>query len=164
MAHAAAVTDSPAGQGCLGICEVFVDTVLLCTVTALTILVSDSGPSAFGEDGVRTAQAAFTSVLGRWSGGVFALAVLLFAAATIFCWAHYGATCLRALVPTCGTGLYAIFTLTFCASLLLGSGAAPALCWTLADSAIAGMTVLNLAFLLLLRREVTEESKKLWET
>jgi AGCS family alanine or glycine:cation symporter len=48
MAHAAADVDLPARQGLFGLVEVFVDTVLLCTVTALCLLVSDSGPTAFG--------------------------------------------------------------------------------------------------------------------
>ena len=61
IAHAAADTDLPARQGLFGLVEVFVDTVLLCTITALCILVSDSGPNACGEDTVRTAQVAFSS-------------------------------------------------------------------------------------------------------
>lgn len=185
MAHATAETDSPARQGLLGVCEVFVDTVLLCTVTALTILVSDSGATAYGDDGVRTAQAAFTSVLGTWSGGVFAVAILLFAAATVFCWAHYGMTCVRSLIPMhdkkaepLGAYLHTnrdkkisgkhfsppelLFTLLFCASLIFGAVAAPALCWTLADVAIAGMTILNLIFLLLSQKEIVEEGMSLF--
>ncbi len=97
MAHVAADTDCPARQGLFGLAEVFVDTVLLCTVTALVILVSDSGPTAFGADVTRTAQAAFASVLGPWAGGFFALSILLFAAATVLCWAHYGVTCVEYL-------------------------------------------------------------------
>ncbi len=163
MAHAAAETDSPAAQGVFGLVEVFVDTVLLCTVTALAVLVSDSGPDAFGEDGVRTAQAAFSSVLGPWAGGFFALSILLFGVATVLCWAHYGRTCAdylaRGRAGRLSDGLY-LTALTV--SLLLGTALSPALAWTVADAAIALMTLLNLGVLLLMQGEVAEETRKLF--
>ncbi len=159
MAHAAADTDSPATQGVLGMLEVFTDTVLLCSITALTVLVSDTGYTAFGADGAACARAAFTSVLGDWAGGVFGVAVLLFALASAFCWAHYGLTCvgyLRARRPGAGQGGRIPFTCVFCAALVLGSVIAPALAWTLADAAIAAMTFLNLSCLLLGAREIAD--------
>ena len=161
MAHAAAHTDLPARQGLFGLVEVFVDTVLLCTVTALCILGSDSGPDAFGEDTVKTAQAAFSSVLGDFAGGFFALAMLLFGVATVLCWAHYGMTCADYL----GRGspyprrLYAV---SLTVATLVGAVTAPTLAWSVADTAIALMTVLNLMILLLLHREVEEETRRLF--
>jgi AGCS family alanine or glycine:cation symporter len=160
MAHAAARVDLPARQGLFGLVEVFVDTVLLCTVTALCILVSDSGPAAYGEDTVKTAQAAFSSVLGEWAGGFFALSMLLFGVATILCWAHYGMTCATYL----GRGRRWVqggFAILLAASLLGGSVAAPTAAWSIADTAIALMTLLNLAVLLLMRGEVQEETRRL---
>lgn len=156
MAHVAADTDSPATQGIFGLVEVFVDTVVLCTVTALVILVSDSGPNAYGEDAVRTAAAAFSSVLGDWAGGFFALSIFLFGAATILCWAHYGMTATTYLTDRRGAAM--AFLVAFAVSLVGGSVAAPRLAWTLADVAIALMTILNLAILLLSHREVKEET------
>lgn len=164
MAHAAADTDLPARQGLFGLAEVFVDTVLLCTVTALVILVSDSGPNFCGEDATRTAQAAFSSVLGEWAGGFFALCMLLFGAATVICWAHYGMTCvgyLTALSPRMTEGAGNAYLLAFAASLTVGAVATPTLAWSLADGAISLMTVMNLAALLLSRREVAVETDKL---
>ncbi len=157
MAHATADTDSPATQGLFGIIEVFVDTVLLCTVTALAILVSDSGYEAYGDDAVRTAQAAFSSVLGNWADGFFAISILLFGVATVLCWAHYGVTATEALsarpaAKNLFLGIYAV-------SLIVGAVTAPALAWTLADIAIALMTLLNLAVLLLMHREVVGETE-----
>lgn len=163
MAHAAAETDSPARQGLFGLAEVFVDTVLLCTVTALCILVSDSGPHAFGEDVTRTAQAAFSSVLGEWAGSFFAISILLFGIATVICWAHYGMTCLGYLTAGKRSArmLEGVFLVLLVLSLTAGSVTSPALAWTLADAAIAVMTILNLAVLLLLHREVEEETQRL---
>ena len=161
MAHAAADTDLPARQGLFGLVEVFVDTVLLCTVTALCILVSDSGPAAFGEDATRTAQAAFSSVLGDWAGGFFALSILLFGVATVICWAHYGMTCVGYLTAgrkSQGTARGA-YTVLLAASLVVGSVTAPTFAWTLADAAIAVMTILNLVILLVMHKEVKNETQ-----
>ena len=161
MAHAAAETESPAEQGVLGLVEVFVDTVLLCTVTALAILVSDSGPNAFGEDGVRTAQTAFSSVLGDWAGWFFAVSVLFFGVATVLCWAHYGMTSIRAItagherVRRLGERL---FPPAYAISVMAGTLASPAEVWTLADGALGIMTVINLLILLLMHKEVASET------
>ena len=164
MAHAAAHTDLPARQGLFGLVEVFVDTVLLCTVTALCILVSDSGPDAFGEDVTHTAQAAFSTVLGEWAGGFFAVSILLFAVATVVSWAHYGMTCVQYLfAPRKGRrAAEGIYVVVVAASLAIGALTAPTLAWTVADAAIAVMTLLNLGVLVLLRREVKEETKRLF--
>ena len=166
MAHAAADTDLPARQGLFGLVEVFVDTVLLCTVTALCILVSDSGPHAYGEDVTHTAGAAFSSVLGEWAGGFFALSILLFGVATVICWAHYGMTCVQYLFGGERGRLVAegVYVVVLAASLAVGSVTAPTLAWTVADAAIAVMTLLNLAVLVLMRREVKAETHVLLST
>ncbi len=163
MAHASATGSLPAEQGVFGLVEVFVDTVLLCSVTALAILVSDSGPTAYGEDAVHTAEAAFSSVLGDWAGGFFALAILFFGVATVLCWSHYGLVALRTL--TNRRGGQTVFLTIFAVSLLFGAIAAPGLAWRLADFAIALMTFLNLLALMLMHREVKTETDQLfWRT
>ncbi len=159
MAHVSVDTDSPATQGLFGILEVLVDTVLLCTVTALAILVSDSGYTAYGDDAVRTAQAAFSSVLGSWADGFFAISILLFGVATVLCWAHYGVSAVTYLSvhPMAKNAFLGVYAL----SLVAGAVTAPTLAWTLADIAIGLMTLLNLAVLLLMHREVAEETERL---
>ena len=163
MAHATADTDLPARQGLFGLVEVFVDTILLCTVTALCILISDSGPDAFGEDVTRTAWAAFSSVLGVWAGWFFALSILLFGVATIICWAHYGMTCVGYLTREKGKqAAETVYILLLAASLAIGALTTPTLAWTLADGAIALMTVMNLLILLLMQKEVVQETNLLF--
>ena len=162
MAHASAHTDLPARQGLFGLVEVFVDTVLLCSVTALCILVSDSGPNAYGADTVRTASAAFSSVLGKPAGGFFALSILFFGVATVLCWAHYGMTCVGYLSTR--PAFKWIYLTALTATLLIGAVTAPTLAWTLADLAIGVMTLFNLAVLLLMNREVVTETAKLFPT
>ncbi len=159
MAHVTANTNSPATQGLFGIIEVFVDTVLLCTVTALAIMVSDSGYTAYGEDAVRTAQAAFSSVLGDWAEDFFALSILLFGVATVLCWAHYGVSAVGYLSDR--PGARGVFLGVYAAALTVGAVTAPTAAWTLADVAIGIMTLQNLAVLILMRREVAEETDKL---
>lgn len=162
MAHAAADTDSAAAQGILGMVEVFVDTVLLCSITALTILVSDTGYTAFGEDGAACARNAFTSVLGEGAGYGFAVAVLLFALGSAFCWVHYGLTCVGYLCgrrPEREKTARVLFICVFCGTLVAGSVTAPDVAWELADAAIACMTVLNLIFLWVGRREIIAETE-----
>lgn len=164
IAHASADTDLPARQGLYGLVEVFVDTVLLCTVTALCILVSDSGPAAFGEDTVRTAQAAFSSVLGSWAGWFFALAILLFGVATVVCWGHYGMSCVEYLTGGRDIGRWArtAYVLVLAVSLVAGAVTAPTAAWELADGVIALMTLLNLVILLLMNGEVKSETELLF--
>lgn len=169
MAHAAARAARPVTQGLLGVIEVFVDTVLLCTITALALLVSDSGMAPFGVDGVANARAAFTSVLGEWSGVVFGLSILLFATATIFCWAHYGLTAVAGLVDTLQRPAWRVraekgFTCVFCLTLVLGATAAPGVAWDMADVAIGSMTILNLLFLLAERKEIVSQTRAFLDT
>ncbi len=155
-AHAAANAKSPAQQGLWGILEVFVDTVLLCTLTALVILVTAG--ECTGE-GVMLAISAFGAVLGPAFPPLIAIAVLLFALATILCWARYGTEALSYLtgVP-CGTRL---LTLAVCLSVLLGAVSAPTLVWGATDLVLALMTLVNLAVLLLSHRTVLDETKRL---
>ena len=161
-AHVTAHTDFPAKQGLFGIVEVFVDTLLLCTVTALAILVSDSGYTAFGDDAVRTAQAAFSSVLGDRAGALFAISILFFGVATVLCWAHYGtvATGYLSNRPAAAWGFLGVYAV----ALVAGAITAPALAWELADVAIGLMTILNLCVLILMHREVAEETDRLMKT
>lgn len=161
MAHASAEVRSPAAQGVLGLVEVFVDTVLLCTVTALTLLVSGSDIASFGEDGVRTAQAAFVSVLGSFSGYVFAISIFFFGFATILCWGHYGMTSMRAMLGRHQKirGAEGLFCLLYALSVWIGALISPGSVWRLADAALGIMTIFNLIVLLMMHREVSEETK-----
>ncbi len=162
MAHATAHTNIPAEQGVFGFVEVFVDTVLLCTVTAVAILVSDSGYMSYPHDGVRTAQTAFSSVLGEWAGWFFAIAVFFFGVATILCWAHYGMTSLRAMLrgtPRLSGACKYIFPPVYALSVFVGAVVTPTWVWDATDLALAVMTVINLFVLVLMCREVKEETE-----
>ena len=98
IAHAAAEVSHPAEQGLMGIMEVFLDTVVICTLTALAILCSGI-PIPYGTDagGSLTVQA-FVSVYGPWVSVFLALALCSFALATILGWSLYGMRCVQFLL------------------------------------------------------------------
>lgn len=155
-AHASAATAHPAAQGVWGILEVFVDTILLCTATALVILVSYPEVEPLGDNAVMMAIRAYSVVLGGWSEWFFCAAILCFGYATLLCWASYGQEALRFLSSR--RWLRACFVPAFAVFLFFGSVAAPSGIWDLADLAIAALTTLNLAMLLLMRNEIKQQT------
>ena len=153
IAHAAARVAHPHDQGVWGIVEVFVDTILLCTLTALVILTS--GVPVCEGGGMAYALAAYEAVLGKAASPLLAVSVVLFAFATVLCWAHYGKESIYALSGKSGGGFLPLAVALAC---IVGAVAAPALVWDATDLVLALMTLLNLSALLILRREVKEES------
>ena len=159
-AHACANAKSPAAQGVWGIFEVFVDTIVLCTVTALVILVSYDQVNMLGNDGVMMTIRAYSCVLGDWAGVFFAAAILSFGYATILCWSNYGAESLRFLT---GKKRYRYLYLgAVTVSVFWGTVVAPESIWNIADFSIASLTAINLLALILLRGEIKEETR-MWE-
>ncbi len=161
-AHASASTDSPAAQGIWGIFEVFVDTIVLCTMTALVILLAFPDLHDFGLSPVLMTVRAYSSVLGTWAGYFLCAAIFCFGYATVICWAGYGAESLRAITKR--KRYLAIYFLLFGICLLLGVRSTPNYVWDIADFSIASLTVINLAVLLLLRREIKQETDLLFSS
>ena len=159
-AHASAQTNSPAAQGVWGILEVFVDTILLCTATALVILVAAPDPTLFGDNAVMLTVHAYTSVLGGFAGWFFCAAIFCFGYATVICWYGYGAECVRFLShkPIWAKSYFMLFLLL----VPLGAILAPGAVWFVSDFAIACLTMLNTVILFGLRRDVLEETDRLF--
>lgn len=152
--HAAAETDSPAEQGCWGILEVFLDTVVMCTVTAITLLVSGAPTDG---DGSLACAAAFGSVFGK-AGSIFVCAsICIFAFATLIGWSYYGR---RGLEYLLGAKSAKIYNIIYAAAVFVGCVADLELVWELSDLANALMAVPNLISLCLLSGEATKELKK----
>ncbi len=156
MAHATAENVEGAKQGIMGILEVFVDTIVLCTLTALVILVSPLDPASYGERHMSLTLDAYTVTLGQGASWFLAPAVLCFGFATVLCWAHYGRECVSYLGR--GNRGQTVFTLVYTGSVLLGSVVASGVVWQLADLAIGLMTLINLWALLLMRKEIKQET------
>ena len=152
-AHAEADAKSPAHQGSWGIFEVFADTIVLCTATALVILVSGVDTTS---GGVMMTVTAYSSVLGGFAEWFFSAAVFCFGYATLLCWGSYGMESVRFLSPR--RRWRVLYVLVFGLCILFGVRGAPEAVWSIADFSIAAMTAINLFVLLLLRREVREET------
>lgn len=103
IAHASAQVHSPMDQGLMGIVEVFLDTVVICTLTGLVILCSDI-PIQYGIDpGIALTLNAFSVVLGDWCRVLLTILTCIFAFATILGWGLYGARCCQFLLGRRGT-------------------------------------------------------------
>ena len=152
IAHACADTDHPAKQGFWGIFEVFADTLVLCSMTALVILVSYDKVAVYADNSIMMTVRAFTLVLGDWSGYFLCVMVLFFGFATVVCWGHYALEALSYLTKS--RGVRVGFILVYALGAAVGTVAAPAALWSVADLAIGAMTLINLAVLLLMQREV----------
>lgn len=155
-AHAGANTDSPAAQGVWGVFEVFADTILLCTVTALVILVNYDAAIPYGNDPMMMTVAAFSESLGEGAGWFLSAAILCFGYATLLCWSGYGVSAVREITahPRAEHSFLAAFLLC----IPIGCAVAPDAVWTVSDLAIAALTTLNVTALLHMRREIREET------
>lgn len=153
MAHGAARVEHPAQQGMWGIFEVFLSTLVVCTVTALVILVSGvwqpAVPGAL--TGAPLTAAAFSSVLGPAGAGVVALSLLMFAFSSILGWSYYGQQCLRFLVGD--DRLLPLYRGVFLCCTLAGALGEPGMIWQLVDLFNALMALPNLTALLWLAPE-----------
>lgn len=152
IAHACANTDHPAKQGFWGIFEVFADTIVLCSMTALVILVSYDKVAVYGDNSIMMTVRAYTEVLGQGAGYFLCAAVLFFGFATVVCWGHYALEALSYLTKNKGVRLG--FIILFSIGAAVGTIVAPTALWGIADLAIGAMTLLNLGVLVLLQGEV----------
>lgn len=153
-AHAEADAQSPAHQGVWGVFEVFADTIVLCTATALVILVSGIDTTS---GGVMMTVTAYSSVLGGFAEWFFSAAVFCFGYATLLCWGSYGMESLRFLSTK--RRWRVLYILAFGLCILFGVRASSELVWTIGDFCISTMTLINVCVLLLLRREIGQQTR-----
>ena len=145
----------------MGILEVFLDTILMCTLTALAILVSGT-PISYGVDaGGQLTVAAFTAVYGDWAAVFIAAALCCFAFATVLGWGLYGVRCAQFLFGPGSARYFAILqTLTVVVSAVLETGTV----WLLAEIVNGLMAVPNLVALACLSQDfgrlVTQYERK----
>lgn len=151
-AHSYSVRSDPSEQGAMGIIEVFVDTVLLCTLTALVIIVS--GASEEGGDLMSCTMNAFSVILGQWAGKAIAVAVLFFGGATVVCWTHYGMAGIAYLSVKKRMGIF--FGTLYAVCAFLGGIVSGADSLTVVDISLGVMTLINVFVLILSRKEIIE--------
>ena len=155
-AHAVSSCRIPAKQGAWGIFEVFVDTILLCTLTAIVIIVGFDGVDPNGDFMMMTVNA-YKFLLGDFSGYFIAVSVLLFGLATVLCWAHYGIVSVKYLTKK--RFLTPTFIAIYSVAVLFGSVISADIIWGGADFSIGAMTVINVAVLIKLCGEVKRETE-----
>lgn len=147
LAHASADVKHPSEQGFFGMFEVFADTLVVCTLTALVILCSGVFPGIDPQtgqcllSGAPLTIAAFATVFGKWGSVFIAISILLFAFSTLLSWSLYGQRCFEYLFGLRGTGLY---RLLFLVVIVLGATMDLRLAWELSDTLNGLMALPNL--------------------
>lgn len=141
IAHASADVQQPAEQGLMGIIEVFLDTIVICTMTALVILCSGV-PIPYGLDtGMTLTSAAFASVYGNWICVPLSASVCCFAVATILGWGMYGARCAQYLF---GDSVWKLFVMLQALGVILGAVTGTGTVWILSETVNGLMAIPNL--------------------
>ena len=167
IAHASSSTDEPCEQAMWGVFEVFIDTIVICTLTGLTIILSgvltaEGGLSSFASNGV-AAAAAFNAILpGTVGGMVIQISLLFFALSTIVGWSFYGERCFGYLSGNNAhvINIYKVLYVLMCVVGATGSGT---LMWDIADTLNGLMAIPNLIALLALSGVVAAETKRYFD-
>ncbi len=167
IAHAASSTKEPCQQGMWGVFEVFIDTIVICTLTSMAVILSGvldapGGLDAFASKGA-AAAAAFNAILpGTLGGKVIEISLLFFALSTIISWSYYGERCWGYI-----TGGSARFTLgykiVYVLMCLIGAVGSGALMWDIADTLNGLMAIPNLIALLALSGVVAAETRRYFD-
>ena len=151
IAHASAHTQHPVEQGLMGIVEVFLDTIVICTMTALVILVSGV-PIPYGQDtGVALTTQAFASVYGDWVSVLIAAALCCFAIATVLGWGLYGARCAQFLF---GAGVWRRFAYLQAVTVVVSAVLQTGTVWLMSETVNGLMAIPNLIALAFLSPEL----------
>lgn len=158
IAHAAAETDGPVQQGVFGIFEVFMDTIVICTLTALTIIISGV-PIEWGvKPGSELIMQAFGSVFGSKVAALFvAFALMLFAYSTILGWSLYGTRCVQYLFGLKGAKVYQVI---FIIVIVVGSVSSLDVVWNISDTFNGLMAIPNFIALFALSPVVFKITKE----
>ena len=147
IAHACADTKKPVKQGFFGIFEVFVDTIIICTMTALVILCSGV-PVNYGEAaGAELTIGGFTAVYGNWVSIFTAVAMCCFAFSTIIGWGLYGTRCIEFLL---GSRSNMPFMVLYSLTAIVGATMNLGLMWSIAETFNGLMAIPNLIGIFLL--------------
>jgi len=157
IAHSAAATDEPVREGIVALLEPFIDTILVCTMTGLVVVITGAYESG-GEEGVLMTSKAFGTVL-PWFPKVLSLAVFLFAFSTMISWSYYGERCWTFLF---GVQFSMIYRILFLAFVVFGSVLKLGNVIDFSDLMILGMSFPNILGAFLLSGKVGEALKSYW--
>ncbi len=161
MAHCSSSNASAAEQGVFGILEVFIDTIVLCTMTALVVIVNFNDISADNGWLMLTFDA-YKNTLGEYASTFLGISVLCFGFATILCFGHYGIEATKYFFKKRRSHI--LFTGIYCIAAYMGAIFSPEAVWSIADLAIGCMTVINLSVLIMARDEIKDETEIYFST
>ena len=157
IAHACADTDKPVQQGLFGIFEVFTDTILICTLTALTILCSGTAIQYGMDAGAELTISGFVSTYGNWVSIFTAIALCCFAFSTILGWGLYGARCIEFIF---GEKVIKPFMVVYSCIAIVGATADLGLIWGISETCNGLMAIPNLIALFLLSGKVAQLTRQ----
>ena len=162
IAHAASSTEEPAEQAIWGVFEVFIDTIVICTITSLAVILSgvlDAGSvDAFGTKGA-AAVAAFNEILpGTLGGTVIQISLIFFALSTILSWSYYGERC-WGYISNDNKVFVTVYKVIFVLFCIVGATGSGQLMWDISDTLNGAMAIPNLIALLALSSVVAKITK-----
>lgn len=160
IAHSCADTNEPVAQGLYGIFEVFADTIVVCTLTALVILCSGAAFEYGQAAGAELTISGFVSVYGSWVSIFTAIAMCCFAFSTILGWGLYGARCIEFVFST---KIVKPFFIVYALVAIVGATVDLGVIWDIADTCNGLMAIPNLIALFLLSGVVVAEVKKYFD-
>ena len=159
IAAAAAKTEEPVEQGLISMTGTFIDTIIICTLTGLAILVT--GQWSGNLEGAPMTQAAFSSVFGTFGEIALTLSLVLFAFTTILGWSYYGERCFEFIFKS--TKFLPLYRLIFVVMVALGGYLTLDVVWKIADIVNGLMALPNLIALLVLSPIIFKETKSYFE-
>ncbi len=163
VAHAAVQTKEPLTQGFVAMLEPFIDTVVICTITALVITVTVYDPTLVNDgsiSGVELTSSAFESVL-PWFPYILAIVVMLFAYSTMISWSYYG---LEGFIYVFGAKRWAkiTFNTIFCLFVIVGCTAQLDAVLDFSDAMVFAMALANVLGLYLLAPSIKKDLDEYW--
>ena len=165
IAHSAAKTDEPVSEGIVALLEPFIDTVVVCTITALVVIVTGAYNAPEMAEAIRENQGAKVTLFAFTTGGydwfryILYVAVVLFAYSTCISWSYYGERC---WVQLFGARLSIVYKILFLCFTVLGSIVTAGNILDFSDLMILGMSFPNLLGVFLLSGIVKRELNKYW--
>lgn len=156
IAHSAAKTKEPVSEGIVALLEPFIDTVVVCTMTALVIIFTGYAEDPEGLEGAALTSAAFSTSLGGWSMYVLSFAVVLFAFSTMISWSYYGLKAWTYMFGKTKT-VNLLYKLLFLIFVVVGSSVGLGAVIDFSDLMILGMAFPNILGLLIMSGEVRKD-------
>ncbi len=155
IAHAAARTEGPVEQGIIAMLGTFIDTLMICTMTALVIVLTGAWQS--GETGAALSTLAFNTALPGWGGYIVAFGLMVFAFTTILGWSYYGERCAEFLF---GIRIILPYRILWLLAIPFGAMGKLSLIWLAADVMNGLMAIPNLIALLVLSPVIVRLSRE----